>query len=349
MRGEVGGNRVDEGLGAGRRTARDTRHTELGGDGAREGFHLAGLHRDAMIGAATGDRRGRFGDVETAHALGRGVETAARGEGARVLHAEGVLGGEEIAVEREDHVRLREVVHGLDVFAERGAGAGADVVARGRFPLNPLGLRMRGENLLDLRGERRRVHRLREDAEPGAAGRGLGREGAADGADEAAPGTHLTELGGGARAVRVVEGQNRRLREEVGAALARRMIGVALDLRRPAFVALDEQPRGHAAERRRGREEQRLAGHDLFGLPHVRHDELVGLHGAGGDAGQCERRAHQLQEAAAAHRIVPFRRVGRELAVEEFLELGRFRHGFKAAPVLRAAGARELGANGVEV
>ena len=45
------------------------------------------------------------------------------------------------------------------------------------------------------------------------------------------------------RAIRIVQTENRGLREDVGRAAARRMIGVAFDLRRPPFVALDEQAR----------------------------------------------------------------------------------------------------------
>ena len=124
------------------------------------------------------------------------------------------------------------------------------------------------------------------------------------------------------------------------------MIGVALDLGRPALVALDQQPGGDAAERHRGGEEQRLARDDVLGLPHVGDDQLVGLAGAAGDAGQRQRRAHQLQEAAAADRVVPLRGVGRELAVEELLELGRLGDGLEAAPVLRAVGGLQPGADG---
>ena len=147
---------------------------------------------------------------------------------------------------------------------------------------------------------------------------------AADRGDEAAPRTDAAQFGDGLRAVGVVEGEDRRLREDVGAAAGGRMIGIAFDLGRAALVALDQQAGGDAAERHGGGEEQRLAGHDVLRLPHVRHDQLVGLARAAGDPGQRQRRAHQLQEAATADRVVPLRGVRRELAVEEVLELGRF-------------------------
>ena len=70
------------------------------------------------------------------------------------------------------------------------------------------------------------------------------------------------------------------------------------------------------------------------------------LHRAGGDAGQRHRRAHQLQEAAAADRVEPLRRVARELAVQVVLELGRLGDFFEAAPHLRRRPAASLRANG---
>ena len=76
---------------------------------------------------------------------------------------------------------------------------------------------------------------------------------------------------------------------------------------------------------------------------------FVRLAGAGADAGQRQRRAHQLQEAAAADRVEPLRGVLRELAMQEFLEFGRLRHRFEAAPVLPAAGAFELRAKRLDV
>jgi hypothetical protein len=349
MRAEILGDGIDVGVGARGRGARHPGDTQLGGDGAGEGLDLAGLHGHAVIGAPAGDGRRGFGHVETAHALGRRVEPAARRERAGVLHAEGVLGGEEVGVERDDDVGLREVVHRLHVFAERQFRAGARVVTRRRFPLHPARLGVLRQNLLDLGGQRRRVDRLGEDAETGAPGGDLRRERALHRGDEGAPRANLAELGDGVRAIGVVEREHRGLRVEVGGALAGGVVGVAFDLGRAPVVALHEQARRHAAERHRRGVEERLARHDLFGLPHVRHDELVGLHGAAGHAGERQRRAHQLEEAAPAHRVVPLGRIRRELAVQEFLELRGLRNGFEAAPVLRATGALELGANRVEI
>ena len=74
------------------------------------------------------------------------------------------------------------------------------------------------------------------------------------------------------------------------------MIGIAFDLGRPAFVAFDQQARGDAAERHRGRKEQRPAGDLLFGLADVGNDQLVGLD-----------RARALTPASASDALISLR------------------------------------------
>jgi hypothetical protein len=340
---------LDERLAAGRGSAAGAADADGGGQRAGEPVDLAGLERQAVVGAAAGDRRGRFHDVEPAEAIRVGVDPAPRREGAGVLDAEGVLGGEEVGVERDDDRGLLEVVDRFDVFAEGDAGAGAGVVPRGRIPLDPPGFRVPGEDLLDLSGQRRRVDRLGEDAQAGALAGRLCRQRAAHRRDEPAPRPHAAELRDRVRAIRIVEGEDRRLGEQVGAAAAGRVVDVALDFGRAAFVALDQQPGGDAAERHRRGEEQRLAGDNVLGHPHVGDDQLVGLAGAAGDAGQRQRRAHQFEESAPADRVVPFRRVRGELAVEELLELGRLGDGFETAPVLGTVDGLQLGADGIQI
>jgi hypothetical protein len=112
------------------------------------------------------------------------------------------------------------------------------------------------------------------------------------------------------------------------------MIGIALDLRRPAFMTFNQQANAGTRERHGSGVEQGLAGHDLFGLPDVGDDRLVRLSGAGAHASQCQRRAHQFQEAPATDGIEPLRSVLRKLAMKEFLEFRRLRHRLEAAPVV---------------
>ncbi len=102
------------------------------------------------------------------------------------------------------------------------------------------------------------------------------------------------------------------------AAQARRMERVPLDFRGPAHVALDEQSRREPGESHRGREEERLARHDLLRLPDVRDDLLVRLSGAGGHTRERERRTHELEEVTTIEpfwqpRCVPPLRPGRRM------------------------------------
>ena len=83
--------------------------------------------------------------------------------------------------------------------------------------------------------------RFGEDAEAGALERLLRGQRGADGAEERRPRPDLAEVGDRARAIGIVEAENRRLREDVAGAEAAGMIRVAFDLRRPPLVAFDEQ------------------------------------------------------------------------------------------------------------
>ncbi len=122
------------------------------------------------------------------------------------------------------------------------------------------------------------------------------------------------------------------------------MVGIAFDLRGPPLVTLDEEADTRPGKRHRRREEQRLPGHELFRLTDVWNDHLVRLPRARRHTRQGERCTHQLEEATTADRIEPLRSVLRELAMQVFLELGRFSDGFEAAPVFAPAGALQFGA-----
>ena len=112
---------------------------------------------------------------------------------------------------------------------------------------------------------------------------------------------------------------------EIGGAEAGGMIGIAFDLGRAAFVALDQQarcatpPSVIAVAKNSG-----LPGDLLFGLTHVGNDQLVGLRPC---TPRRRRRAPATRSSAsgtaAADRVDPLGRVLGKLAVEVLLELGR--------------------------
>jgi hypothetical protein len=102
------------------------------------------------------------------------------------------------------------------------------------------------------------------------------------------------------------------------------VIGVALDLGRPAFVAAHQQSGGVAAQRHSGSEKQRDAGHQRVGLVHVWNNFFLWrCQRAAGQAGHRHRGAHHLQEAAPAERSLPDIGALREFVAQQILEIGR--------------------------
>jgi hypothetical protein len=241
-------------------------------------------------------------------------------------------GGDEVALDRHHDLGLGDPVqdvHGAPEREERARARG--VTARG-VPLVPLGLRERGQEAADLRGQRGRGDGLGEDADPRAAAPRLRDEDRAHGRDEGVPGPDLSAIGERLRAVRVVEVQDLGLGEEVGRAEARRVLGVALDLGGPALVALHEHTFGVTLVEHGGGEEEGPARDQLLGLAHVRNDRLVGLPRAAGQSGQRDRRTHHAQELAPALRVVEFRGPLGELAVQARQELRRVPEVVEALP-----------------
>ncbi len=252
-------------------------------------------------------------------------EGARRGEGAGARD-------ERVGVERDDGVGLREVVPRLDGLPVREPGARPHGVAAGGLPLVPAGLRHRREDGAELSGERRRRDRLGQDPQAVARERRVDLHARGELVREVRPGADLSEAGDRLGAVGVVERQDERLREGVRGPEARRVVGVALDLRRPALVALDEKARGVAAERRGGREEERPARDDLLGLLHVGDDSLARLLDAGREAREGERGGGELEEAAPADALVPLGSVPGKFAPQHLGELGRAGILLEAAP-----------------
>src|SRR5260221_1925443 len=114
------------------------------------------------------------------------------------------------------------------------------------------------------------------------------------------------------------------------------MVRVALDLRRPVHVRLDQDAGGVAAEGHGAGEEDRLAGDEVLRLADVRDDLRRGIV-AGGQTAESHRGSHQLEEVAAADAIGERRGLARELLFEELVELIAARELLEAAPVFAPA------------
>src|SRR6266849_2168181 len=111
------------------------------------------------------------------------------------------------------------------------------------------------------------------------------------------------------------------------------MIGIAFELCWPTFVAAREQRRRNATERKRRGEPKTFTGCFFFGLFDVRNNFLRRLNHAAAQAGERQRRAHQLQKRAALDGIVPLFGLLRKFALDEFFEHRRVGEFFKTAPV----------------
>jgi len=319
-------------------------HAEAGGEGEQELADLARLDRYPVVGHRAGARGDGLDRVEPAHLPG-GVDVerlAAGREVARVGDRHRAV-VEEVGIDRQHHVGLGEVEADLARRAEGGAHRG---VARAveRLVDVPLGERELRQDLSHQPREGRRGDPPGDQPQAVAAHRPESDAQAVHAAHEGVPGADLAELGDRRGAVRIVEVEDRSLDHRVGAAAARRMLLVAFDLGRPAHVALAQHAEAVALVRRGGGEEERLAGDDVLGLAHVGDDLLRRLLVAGHQAGERQRGAGQLEEAAAVD-VAPFRRLARKFALQHVDEARRLRQLVHAAPEIRAFCAFEPGAH----
>jgi hypothetical protein len=115
--------------------------------------------------------------------------------------------------------------------------------------------------------------------------------------------------------VGIVEIEDDRLLERVGRPLALGVARVALDLRGPPLVALDEEADGGAGPRDARRVVGRSAGDQILGHVGVGEDLLLGA-AAAGEPREREARAHEGHEAPAIDALG-----GLVLAVDELARL----------------------------
>jgi hypothetical protein len=167
-------------------------------------------------------------------------DSATGGKRARVSEP-AIARTHEVGVERQDDVGLLDKITRVDVLAEGKAATLARVVTAERLPLHPLGARESLQKVIELSAERRRGHGFCEDADASPL-RGLLRaQHLAHRGGERIERPNLPEMGDRLRSIWIVQTENRRLREQIRCTEARRMVGIAFDLRRPSFVALDEE------------------------------------------------------------------------------------------------------------
>jgi hypothetical protein len=120
---------------------RTVRGAEAGGQRPREFLDIAGTQRQAMVGLHARRRRHRLGHVEPVHVGMAVAHTASGRKLPRVSHARGAR-AEEVGIEGDDGLRLREIVVRVDRRPERERRAGPRRVRSCGLPLVPLGLRI---------------------------------------------------------------------------------------------------------------------------------------------------------------------------------------------------------------
>ena len=127
------------------------------------------------------------------------------------------------------------------------------------------------------------------------------------------------------------------------------MLGIALDLGGASHVAFNQYARAESAERHGGRVPERLAGDDFLGGADVRNNLLGGQLGAGSEAGESRRGAHQFQKIAPADSARFVRSADSKLVVQEILVLLGFGQFFQTPPEPPDSVAFQLRSNGSEI
>ncbi len=258
---------------------------------ARNILHLAGVHRQAMIGHGAGDGGGAFHGVEAVHFFHAGAQAAAISELARV--AEPLrMSQEEVRVERENHPCFLEMVMRFHNFTEGHLRTVPGIVTQDGLILMPFGRRKFLQHSLDLCGKGGGSDCFRQNPHAGSVFRLLLFQRGIDGGQEGAPGTDVTGIQHGLGTVGIIEVKNRRLIKNTGCAEAGGVVGITFDFGGMTFVTFDEQAGGKSIVLHGGGKVEWLAQNKLFRLPDVGDNILNGLTGAGGQAGQRQRCPH---------------------------------------------------------
>ena len=204
-----------------------------------------------MIRLGSGRARRALDHIQTAHVAT--LRIAPLGKVADVARASGETRIQKVCVQREDYIRLREVVARLDRLPEGQLRPFEHVVAIHRLIHMPFGLRISFQQRLHLVGQRGRRKWPGQDANPRSLQGFLDGERATNRAEKIIPALHVAQICQGLRPVGVVHPQNGSLRENIGSTQARGMLVVAFDLGGTEKMTLDQHGVGIAAQREGGR------------------------------------------------------------------------------------------------
>ncbi len=295
----------------------------------QERAHVARLHGQPMIGSRPDRREPRFDRVQTIHlarfrAATRRIATNQR-QGRRVS-------GEQVGIQRDNDLRLGEVVLRTSHLAEGRLGTRQLLVAGNRVVLDPLRL---GEHLLESRfevGQSERRTPLGQDSQTRPLLLPLGIERRTQLGDRRVPrrilGSRACSLPHPHGPVRVVQVQHQRLRIGIRRSFAGDVFEVPFGLQRATIVTGHHHRSGDSTQFPRRRKLLRHTRNPVGRTAHERGNDL--LFPATGEPPQRQRRPHQLQPTAPRHAV---RKLGRRLGK---LPL---EHGFKLRVALQLAQA----------
>src|SRR3989442_2021859 len=334
-----------------RRHSRRTTKPELGGQRPCEELNFRSAQRQMMICAGTSHAWRRLDHIEPTHFATEAIEFGKLVELAPARKLSGIpnvsrAAAQEIRIERKNDFRHFGAINRIHVAAESELRALEYPVTKGGFPLVPFCLRIKRQNRLNLRRESRRSDDSGENAECFARGGPERYRQRLRRVQKLRPGLDLPSFGDGLRAVGIVKVQDGSLRERVRRAQTRGMVGIALDLRRPPFMAFHQQTNRVSPKWHGGSIKPRLAQDNAVRLLDLGDDVLFRRPPATTKTLKSQRRSHQLQEIAPVYRFVPLRRrLTREFFVEQFLKVRIVRKLFKAAPILLPGFRLQLGAH----
>ena len=221
-------------------------HSQLGSDELRNRDQLRRRDREPVIGDRPGRRNGRLGQVQPIHRLLAGRQVAARHELPRERHR-AVHPAEEVAAERQNDISPIEVRDDRHCTTESFLLRLEGAVRVAGLVLMPLRARILSQQFLDLASQGGRIDGFRQNPEASPLQTGLPPKGVPQVGEEVLPRADFFDPLDPLRAIGIVQRQDRRLGNGVRCAKARGVRRVAFNLRRAAFVTLNEQPDRPAA------------------------------------------------------------------------------------------------------
>ena len=300
MRRQIGGGRLCEAAGRLGQIGHGQAGTERVGDARQDRGLFERRHGAPRIRLDARERQRRLGHVEAPEP---GRIAAALGEGAR--EADLVrTGPERVGADAQDRLGPVEPRQGPQGAAEGEFGPTLGIRLVDRLVNMPHRLRQGLQQGIDLAGERRRGDAAGHEMQAASALAAHGGKRPAQGALEHVPGGDAVDaLGHRARAVGIVEVEDRGLGEHVGRPQAAGMERIALDLDRPSVDGDGVDAAGPAAQGQSRGVAHRYAGQKLLGRADIGHDLFNRLRTAArGERDACSEQPQRLAPGGRGQR-----------------------------------------------